>query len=129
MGARRFEDLECWQLAHALKLEVYEILERDRVKRDFKFCDQIRDSAASATSNIAEGFGRFRPTEFARFLEIAKGSLSETQDRLIDARARQYVSKEEFPALYQLSDQAIGATTRLINYLRGRGKGGPLPPP
>src|SRR5262249_18276353 len=45
--------------------------------RDFKHRDQIRGSSASAPSNIAEGFGRFSPAEFALFLKYARASLME----------------------------------------------------
>jgi four helix bundle protein len=49
--------------------------------KDFKFRDQIRDSPSSVTSNIAEGFGRYRPAEFGRFLNIARGPLTEIHNR------------------------------------------------
>jgi len=61
MTARRYEDLDAWQLADELKREVYALIASGPVVRDVKFCDQIRDSAASNARNIAEGFGRFRP--------------------------------------------------------------------
>src|SRR3954447_24970352 len=80
VAAHSYEELECWQLATALKREVYVITDREIVAKDFKFRQQIRDSARSGPSNIAEGFGRFRPAEFARFLEIARASLMETQN-------------------------------------------------
>jgi four helix bundle protein len=125
MGAHRFEDLECWKLANALKLEVYAVIDRPEVRRDFSFCEQIRESASSGPANIAEGFGRFRPLDFARFLEFAKGSLSETSNHLLDARDRRHLSAEEAARLRELADEAARATTGLIAYLRGPGKRGP----
>ena len=125
VGANRFEDLECWKLANALKLEVYAFIDRPDVQRHFKFCEQIRESASSGTANIAEGFGRFRPLEFARFLEFAKGSLAETSDRLLDAGDRKYLDAQETKRLRDLAEEAIKATTGLISYLRGPGRSGP----
>jgi len=58
------------------------------VSKDFRYRDQIRDAIASPCRNTSEGFDRFRPKEFARFLEFARGSLGEVKDCLIDGRAR-----------------------------------------
>src|SRR3954469_20247269 len=91
MGIRDFRDLICWQLADALKAEVLAFTARPPASGDFKYCDQIRDSAASATRNIAEGFGRYTPADFARFLSYARSSLIETQNHLIDGRQRGYL--------------------------------------
>jgi len=82
MGAKRFEELICWQLSHGLHLEVLAFSAILPVSRDWKYCDQIRDSSSSGPSNIAEGFGRFRPPEFARFLDFARASLLETDNHL-----------------------------------------------
>ena len=79
-GARHFRELVCWQLANELKLGIYRLAEQPPVKRDFKFYDQIRDAAASAPRNIAEGFGRRSHADFARFLDVARGSLAESQN-------------------------------------------------
>jgi four helix bundle protein len=85
--------------------------------RDFRFCDQIRDAAGSATNNIAEGFGRFRHREFAQFLRIAAASLNEVRDDLIHGHANRYVTDEELAHGTTLSKRAIGATNGLIRYL------------
>ena len=70
MGARSFEDLVAWQLSRHLHSEVVEFTANGAAARDFHYRDQIRASSASAPANIAEGFARFRPREFARFLEF-----------------------------------------------------------
>jgi four helix bundle protein len=79
MAVRDFRELVCWQLSNELKLEVLAFTATGPCSSDFKYRDQIRDSAASAPRNIAEGFGRFRHREFARFLEYARASLMETR--------------------------------------------------
>src|SRR5258708_5666800 len=76
--AKRYQDLICWQLADELEQLVFELTAQGLAARDFKFRDQIRDSSASATRNMAEGFGRFSPADHARFLRFAKASLMET---------------------------------------------------
>ncbi len=118
MGVRRYQDLDCWRLSNELKLLVYEVTATHVPARDFRFCDQVRGSARSAPANIAEGFGRFGPKEFARFLDIARGSLTETINHLEDGRDLGYVDPQRTAELVALANRAIGATTRLLQYLR-----------
>ena len=82
MQIKRIEELVAWQLAKRLERLVFAFTDKPRVARDFEFCKQIRRSSSSAPSNMAEGFGRFWPGEFAHKLRIAIGELHETQDRL-----------------------------------------------
>jgi four helix bundle protein len=117
-GAKRYQDLVVWQLSYELQREVFAITAIGAVARDFKFRDQIRDSSASATRNIAEGFGRFRPAEFARFLDIARGSLTETHHHLRDGHDRGYFTDFDHSRLSLLAGRAAIAVTRLIRYLR-----------
>jgi four helix bundle protein len=74
-GAKHFRELDCWQLARELKLKLYDLSDSAQVKKDFRFREELRDVAASAPHNIAEGFGRRTNREFAHFLDIARGSL------------------------------------------------------
>ena len=118
MEVRRFEDLIVWQLADALRTGVVAFTADGSASRDFKYCDQIRDAAASACRNIAEGFGRFRPTEFARYLEIAAGSLQEVKDALHDGHRRKYVDDSEHERLVRLALRTLKASYRLREYLQ-----------
>ena len=111
---RDFRDLVAWQLAETLKCEVFSFTESGPVARDFRFRNDIRASSASAPANIAEGFGRFRPLQFAHFLGIAKASLAETQNHLIDARDRRYIEAALFSRLMNLAKAAERATTNLL---------------
>ena len=122
MIARRYEDLVCWQLANEVKKKVYAITARPDLRKDFEFCKQIRESARSAPSNVAEGFGRYRPAEFTRFLEIARASLTETHNHTNDAADLRYIDAEECAALCLLIARAGKAAVRLIRYLKGPGR-------
>jgi len=117
-GVKRYEDLICWQLSYELQQAVLAVTETGPVTRDVNFCDQIRDSARSSTRNIAEGFGRFEPTEFRRFLRMARGSLVETHNHLRDGRDRGYLTDSRHQELTALASRASAATTRLMVYLR-----------
>ena len=114
MTARDFRDLVCWQLSYELKCEVFAFTATEPASRDFKYRDQIRDSSAAVPRDISEGFGRFRPREFARFLEFARASLMETQTSLIDGRDRGYLSQELYSRLANLARAALKATTNLM---------------
>jgi len=120
MGARTFRELQCWQLSNELKRRAYSVISQAPAKHDLKFCDQLRDSARGGPRAIAEGFGPFRPADFARYLEFARASLMETQNHLDDALDSGYVTAAERDELDALADRAIGAVTNLHRYLRGK---------
>ena len=119
-GAQHFEELDCWQLANEFKLRIYRVIERPVIARDFRFRDQIRDAAASAPRNIAEGFGRRTHADFAHYLDIARGSLMECQDHRLDAFDRRYIDPVERDEMLILAKRACGAVAALQRYLRRR---------
>jgi four helix bundle protein len=118
MAAQTYRELVCWQLSNDLKQRIYSTIARPPASNDLEFCKQIRDSARGAPRTIAEGFGRFRHKEFARYLEFARASLIETQNHLDDALDLQYLNAAEHATLWKLADRSIGATTKLLQYLR-----------
>lgn len=105
MIAKRYQELEAWQVANELKLEVYAITATGPVTRDFKFCSQLRESAASAPRNISEGFGRYRPKPFAVFMEIAIATTMETQNNLQDG-----IDRGHFHNRYDQPGELFGRT-------------------
>jgi four helix bundle protein len=118
MVARRFEDLEAYQLADKLKREVYALLATGSASKDFRFCNQLRESAASSPRNIAEGFGRFRPAPFAHFMEFAIASTMETQVSLQDGVDRGYFTADSIATALSLSERSIKVSTKLLTYLK-----------
>ena len=117
-GARHFRELVCWQLARELKVALYRFAERPEVRSDFRFYSQVRDAAASAPRNIAEGFGRRTHADFARFLDVARASLGECQNHLQDAADRGYLEPDEFTNMNALAERACGAVAGLQRHLR-----------
>jgi four helix bundle protein len=116
-GVWRFEDLVAWKLAVQLQLLADKYCEKPAIKRDFKFRDQLADSAASAPRNIAEGFGRFYHPEFARFARIAKGSEEEVINHFRDAQRRGYITLVECEDGLHAARKALKAVNGLIRYL------------
>jgi four helix bundle protein len=121
VGVRHYRELVCWQLSVELRRAVGEITAGGRAAADRTFCHQIRDATRSAPSNIAEGFARFQHRDFARFLEIARGSLMETHNHLGEGLDAGYITVEQYETLIALADRAIGATTKLLVHLRRKG--------
>lgn len=111
---RDFRDLVCWQLCRALKCEIWEFTAVGPAARDFKYRDQIRSCSAGPPANIAEGFGRWHASEFARFLEFARGSLQETINHLVDGHDRRYNDDPLYGRLMNLSRAALRTTTNLL---------------
>jgi four helix bundle protein len=111
--AKRYDELDSWQLANELKLGVYRLTEFGSVTRDFDFYHQLRASAASGPSNIAEGFGRYKPAQFRQFLDIAIASLTETTNHLRDGVDRKHFAVEDISPLVPLAARARGAAIAL----------------
>jgi four helix bundle protein len=80
--------------------------------------EQLRESAASATSQIAEGFGRFSPADFGRFLAMTKASLMEAQNHLQDAVDRGYITEAYRLSHDELAKVALRDVTALLEYLQ-----------
>ena len=118
MGARSFTDLDCWKLANEVKRGVYTLIRQGDAARDHEFRNQIRNAAASAPRNIAEGFGRYLPKEMSQYLRVANGSLMETSNHLQDGVDRGYFKAAEIAPLITLIRRASAATTALMRYLR-----------
>ena len=78
----RFEDLEIWQIANAIAVDVYLLCDKEPLKSDWGMKDQIRRAACSMSDNIAEGFEYNNNPDFIRFLNYAKGSSVEFRNKL-----------------------------------------------
>jgi four helix bundle protein len=117
-GVRDFRELVCWQLAYELKIAVYRIADRPRVRCDVRLRGQLIETARSAPRNIAEGFARRSHADFARFLDIARASLTEIQNHLQDGVDCRYFSQVECDDMVTLAKRASGAIAALQRYLR-----------
>ena len=85
------KNLKAWQLAVDLSCDVYEITKTYPSDEKFGLISQIRRSAVSVASNIAEGAARNSNKEFLNFLYIARGSLSELDTQLELSRKLKYI--------------------------------------
>lgn len=86
-----FENLEVWKKSISLVKEVYSVIKLLPKEEIYSLSDQIRRSAVSIPSNIAEGSGRNSPKEFVQFLYIALGSINELETQVIIAHEIGYL--------------------------------------
>jgi four helix bundle protein len=86
-----FVKLEVWQRAHQLALRIYQITQAFPRAEEWGLTSQLRRSAVSVPSNIAEGCGRNADPELRRFLKIAQGSAFELHYQLLLARDLTYL--------------------------------------
>jgi four helix bundle protein len=100
----RYRNLEVWQLADALALEIYR--ETKHFPRDevYGITAQLRRAALSVPTNIVEGYSRRGDKELARFLDIALGSLGELRYLLSFSLRLGYLSEERFAELESKGD-------------------------
>ena len=120
---RQFEDLPVWITARLLTRRVYELTGESMWSRDYGLRDQIRRSAVSIMSNIAEGFESDSPSQFQRYLGYAKGSAGEVRAQLYVALDAGYISQE---TLDEVSESARSCSRQLhgfIAYLHSRPDG------
>jgi four helix bundle protein len=121
MGAKNLGELQAYLAARALKLEVYRLVRaHPEANSDFKFRSQLFEAVASNESNIAEGYRRFVPGEFAHFLSFAAASNQEAITRIQDGIDRGYFKAESCKLAFELADRSARLTTALQTYLRGR---------
>ncbi|HEY6121299.1 MAG TPA: four helix bundle protein [Pyrinomonadaceae bacterium] len=115
---KKFEEIIAWQKARKATKKVYEATMQNNFAKDFGLRDQIQRATVSIMANIAEGFGRNSDKEFARFLDIAHASVSETQSHLYVAFDLGYLSKSDFTELYDLFSEISKMTRALGIHLR-----------
>lgn len=96
----KFEKLEVWQKAVHFADLIYEVTKNFPAEERFGLSSQLRRSAVSVCSNIAEGSSRSSETDFARFIEIAYGSLLESVSEMMIAKRQNFLDPEMFGAAY-----------------------------
>jgi four helix bundle protein len=102
---QRFTELKVWQRSHALVLQVYRLTKSFPPDERFGLTSQLRRAALSVPTNIAEGSKRQTNAEYARFPNIAEGSLAETEYLLMVSCDLHYLSSEVArPALIEADE-------------------------
>jgi four helix bundle protein len=105
-----------WKKARGLALVVYKLTTDGPLARDFGLRDQMRKSAVSICSNIAEGNERSTDRDIVRFLYIAKGSASELLSQADIASGIGYLESDEARKLMEACEEVSRMLGGLIKY-------------
>lgn len=113
-----FEKLDVWRRAVDLAALVYAFSKGFPADEKFGLVGQMRRAAVSVSSNLAEGSSRSSRQDFARFVEIAVGSLYELVSQGFISRKQGFLDEQDFQRLYADSEELIRMLTGLRNHLR-----------
>lgn len=91
-----FEKLDVWQNSRMLLLDIYKITNEFPSTENYGLTSQIKRSAASIATNIAEGTYRNTKKDKAHFLTISYSSAMETLNHLIISNDLKYISDEDY---------------------------------
>ena len=114
-----YRDLIVWQKSMTFVTEVYLMTKCFPSTENFGLISQIRRSAISIPSNIAEGYGRKSTGDYIRFLQIAVGSLFELQTQIEIAFNLLYIDKITFNNSLDKTSELDRMLSSLIAKIKG----------
>lgn len=115
---KSFKDLMVWQQSRLLVKQVYVLTQQFPKEELYGLTNQMRRSAVSVPSNIAEGHARDALKEYLRHLSIAVASLAELQTQLILCEDLGYAAPEQLANLHNLADKTFRMLKNLQKSLR-----------
>ncbi len=110
-----FEDLDVYKISLIYTAEIFELLNRKELKKEFGLTDQLKRSTLSITNNIAEGFERETDKELIRFLYFSKGSAGEVRNILNVLKEIEYLNEADYK---HLKTDIIAISKQLSNYIK-----------
>ena len=114
------KDLDVWKKSVSLVTSIYEVTKTFPNDEIYGLTNQTRRSSVSIPSNIAEGSARQGDKEFAHFLYISLGSLSELETQLIIANNLNYLSLKDYDSVITSLEEIRRMLLGLIKYVRNR---------
>lgn len=114
MGKESFKKLFVWQRAKDIAVQIYRLTKESALAHDYALTDQIRRSAVSVASNIAEGQERDTDRDGNRFLWMAKGSLGELRTQLQIAVETGQIPEKSYAGIDEECDTLAKMIGRLI---------------
>jgi len=114
---RKYQNLKIWEKATELALRAYDLTRAFPREEIYALSSQIRRSAVSVPSNIAEGSERKSDKEFVRFLRIASASLAELETQLYIAEKLGYIASESYESFLDISAENGKMINGLISKL------------
>jgi four helix bundle protein len=116
--SRIFTELEVWKKMRLLKIKIETLAQTFPAEEKYRLTSQIIRSARCVNASIAEGHGRFTFPDRIHFCIIARGSLSETYNHLIDAYDCTYITREKLIELKTEITEVERILNGFIKYLK-----------
>ncbi len=110
---KNYKDLKVWQKAYQFCITIYKVTKHFPKEERYGLTSQIRRSAVSIPSNIAEGYGRKTMPEYIQSLFIAYGSECELETQILLSKDLGYIKAEDFEVL----QKDIGEIERMLKAL------------
>jgi four helix bundle protein len=111
---KSFKDLKIWQQGIDLTRKVYLVTSKFPKEEVYGLTSQMRRSAVSIPSNVAEGFKRSYGKEYKQFLQIVLGSAAELETQSIIAHKLGFIPDDSFADISQNLDSINKMTSSLI---------------
>lgn len=115
---QNYKELKVWNKAHQFTLKVYVVTINFPKEELYSLTNQLRRSAYSIPSNIAEGCGRKTQLDFANFLNIALGSANEVEYFILLAKDLSYLPIEDYTSLSNEISEIKAMLISLIGRVR-----------
>ena len=120
MKTSDYKELQVWQKAMDLVVEIYKISKLLPKEEVYGISDQLRRSAVSIPSNIAEGQSRNSAKEFIQFLSIARGSLAELETQLLICIKVNMLSEDNIAEAQNITTEVGKMIKGLMNKLNSQ---------
>lgn len=114
---KNFQDLRIWQKGIEVVKDLYLLTKKFPKEELYGLTSQMRRSAVSIPSNMAEGFRRYHNKEYKQFLYIALGSCAELETQIIIANELDYINETVKTEIIEKIIYICRMTVKLINKL------------
>jgi len=117
MGIKKYRDLNIWRKGIELVKDIYKSTEKFPKQEMYGLVGQMRRSAISIPSNVAEGFRRHHNKEYKQFLYVSLGSCAELETQVTIAKELKYIEQDKEAVLLEKLDHICRMTSNLLKKL------------
>lgn len=114
---KSFKQLKIWQKGVEIVKDTYHLTKQFPKEELYGLTSQIKRSAISIPANVAEGFKRYHPLEYKRFLRVALGSAAELETELIIANELGFIRNSELESISEKLDHVSKMISSLVSRL------------
>ena len=109
--------MNIWKVGIELVKDIYELTEKFPKQELYGLVSQMRRSAVSVPSNVAEGFRRHHNKEYKQFLYMSLGSCAELETQITIAKELKYIHQDKEALLLDKLDHICRMTSNLLKKL------------